>query len=79
MQAVVLINKMAAVVLSLATVALVARAVWTGIEILGDTDGGDTPRLKRRLGRTLAAAAVLVSLTGLIMAIARYYGYTTSW
>ena len=79
MQAVALINKMAAVVLSLATVALVARAVWTGVEILGDTDGGDTPRLKRRLGRTLAAAAVLLSLTGLIMAIARYYGYTTSW
>jgi len=79
MQAVTLLNRMAAVILGLASAVLVARAVWTGIEILGDTDGGDTPRLKKRLGRTLAAAAVLASLTGLIMAIARYYGYTTSW
>lgn len=79
MQAVTLINSMAAVILGLASAALVARAVWTGIEILGDTDGGDTPRLKKRLTRTLAAAAVLASLTGLIMTIARYYGYTTSW
>ena len=79
MQAVTLLNRMAAVVLGLASVVLIARAVWTGIEILGDTDGGDTPRLKKRLTRTLAAAAVLASLTGLIMAVARYYGYTTSW
>lgn len=79
MQAVILINRLAAIILSLATAILAARAVWTGIEIIVDTDGGETPRLKKRLIRTLAAAAVLVSLTGLIMAIARYYGYTTSW
>lgn len=79
MQAVTLLNRMAAVILGLASAVLVGRAVWTAAEIIVDTDGGDTPRLKKRLTRTLAAAAVLASMTGLIMAIARYYGYTTSW
>ncbi|MDO9557242.1 MAG: hypothetical protein Q7J82_06645 [Coriobacteriia bacterium] len=79
MEAVRLLNTMAVAVSSLAIGALVLRALFTAAAVLADTDGADTPMLKRRLMRTLGAAAVLTAISGLVMAVAHYYGYTTIW